>query len=135
MVKYISLEGVGGCSVSNSLRKFKQPAYPYDWNATTQQSVIRSFNNFGNLFIFESKYLYSSYILRSPNNDANTVHDFYNFENEKKNVIDKYNRRFSRPKNTIENDDDYILLVRHMFAGIEYGDCCTSVINSPNIHF
>ena len=42
-MKIISLGGVGGCDLAQSLRDLNQPTYPYDWLITSQSFIIKSF--------------------------------------------------------------------------------------------
>ena len=110
-MKIISLGGVGGCDLAQSLRDLNQPTYPYDWLITSQSFIIKSFNNFDNFFIFDEKYIYDRQKLIDVNKKAIMLHDFHNFSLEKNEVILKYNRRFERLNNDI-NGNEEILFVR-----------------------
>ena len=110
-MKIISLGGVGGCDLAQSLRDLNQPTYPYDWLITSQSFIIKSFNNFDNFFIFDEKYIYDRQKLLDVNKKAIMLHDFHNFSLEKNEVILKYNRRFERLNNDI-NGNEEILFVR-----------------------
>jgi len=116
-MKIISLGGVGGCDLAQSLRDLNQPTYPYDWLITSQSFIIKSFNNFDNFFIFDDKYIYDSQKLLDVNKKAIMLHDFHNFRLEKNDVILKYNRRFERLNNDI-NSNEEILFVR-MYDNLE----------------
>jgi len=106
----ISLGGVGGCDLAQSLRDLDQPTYPYDWLVTTQSFIFNSINNFENFFSFEDKYVYQNTKLLDKNKKAVMLHDFKNFSEEKNEVIAKYQRRFNRLETTLKSND--ILFVR-----------------------
>jgi hypothetical protein len=110
-MKIISLGGVGGCELAESLRYLNQLTYPYDWLITTQTFIINSFNDFNNFFIFEEKYVHNTHLLIDHNKKAIMLHDFNNFLLEKNNVINKYKRRFERLNDSL-NINDHILFVR-----------------------
>ena len=108
----ISLGGVGGCDLAYALRSLKRPTYPYNWLITTQSFVIRSFNNISNFFTFDDdSLLHGDTMLRDKHKKAVMLHDFTNFALEKKGVMEKYERRFQRVKEALE-DDQEILFVR-----------------------
>ena len=58
-MKLISLGGIGGCDLAESLRSLHQEAYPYDWLITTQTFIINSFNDFNKFFVFDTSYIYN----------------------------------------------------------------------------
>ena len=117
-MKIISLGGVGGCELAQTLRNFKQSSYPYDWLITAQSFIIKSFNNFDKFFIFDELYVYFNPVhyfnpakLLEENKSAIILHDFNNFSLEKDNVIAKYKRRFERLNDAMIGDEP-ILFVR-----------------------
>lgn len=110
-MKIISLGGVGGCNLAQSLRDLNQLAYPYDWLITTQSFVIESFNNLDNFFVFNNNYVYDNSKLITTNKKAIMLHDFTNFILQEGEVIQKYKRRFERLNETLCSNDD-ILFVR-----------------------
>jgi hypothetical protein len=107
----ISLGGVGGCALAESLRNLNQPAYPYDWLITSKSFILRSFNNFDNFFKFDNNYIYDKSKLLDVQKKALMLHDFEDFNMEKDKVILKYKRRFDR-LNTSLTSHDKILFVR-----------------------
>jgi hypothetical protein len=111
-MKIISLGGVGGCVLAETLRHLKQEAYPYDWLIATQDFVMNSFNNFDKFFAFDEKYVYDKYKLLDPNKKAIMLHDFDNFTLQKEDVINKYKRRFERLNKVLNSNED-ILFVRY----------------------
>lgn len=111
-MKIISLGGVGGCILAQSLRDLNQEAYPYDWLLATQDFVIKSFNDFNNFFLFEEKYVFDKYKLLSNDKKAVMLHDFTDFNLQKEEVINKYKRRFERLNNALTSIED-ILFVRY----------------------
>ena len=107
----ISLGGVGGCILAETLRKLNQETYPYDWLITTQGFVIKSFNNFDLFFNFDNKLLCdNNEKLITSSKNAIMLHDFKNFDLEKDEVIKKYTRRFNRLNYSLNNNN--ILFVR-----------------------
>ena len=108
----ISLGGVGGCDLAYALRSLNRPTYPYNWLITTQSFVILSFNNISNFFTFDdNSLLHGDTMLRDKHKKAVMLHDFTNYALEKESVIKKYERRFQRIKEALE-DDQEILFVR-----------------------
>jgi len=110
-MKIISLGGIGGCDLAQSLRDLNQKTYPYDWLITTQSFIIDSFNNFNNFFIFDEKYVHDNIKLLVYNKKAIMLHDFVNFTSQKEEVITKYKRRFERLNECLHDTED-ILFVR-----------------------
>lgn len=122
-MKIISLGGVGGCILAETIRKLNQPSYPYDWLITSQSFIIKSFNNFDKFFIFEKQYIYfnpdhygNPVKLLEENKSAIMLHDFklYDFNNfiiEKNEIVAKYKRRFERLNDDMISDEP-ILFVR-----------------------
>ena len=107
----ISLGGVGGCDLAQSLRDLNQLTHPYDWLITAQSFILNSFNDFNNFFCFDEKYVYDQHKLLTENKKAIMLHDFNNFILEKNTVMEKYKRRFER-LNCNLNSNDIILFVR-----------------------
>jgi hypothetical protein len=107
----ISLGGIGGCDLAESLRNLKQLTHPYDWLITTQSFILNSFNDFNKFFSFDQKYVYNKNNLLTAGKNAIMLHDFHNFSLEKKDIIAKYQRRFERLNDTL-NSNDHILFVR-----------------------
>ena len=110
-MKIISLGGIGGCDLAGALRKLNQPTYPYDWLITTQSFIIDSFNDFNKYFVFDEKYVYDTEKLLVYNKKAIMLHDFNNFAFQKNEVIQKYERRFTRLNEALMSDEP-ILFVR-----------------------
>jgi len=110
-MKLISLGGVGGCDLAQSLRDLNQKTHPYDWLITTQSFIIHSFNNFDNFFCFDEKYIHNRTNLLLDNKKAIMLHDFYDFTLEKHSVIEKYKRRFTRLNENL-NSSENILFIR-----------------------
>jgi hypothetical protein len=110
-MKIISLGGVGGCDLAQALRDLKQPAYPYDWLITTQSFIIDSFNDFNNFLNFDNNYIHDTTKLLVHDKKAIMLHDFYDFDLQKEEVIAKYKRRFDRLNNCLQSEED-ILFVR-----------------------
>jgi len=108
----ISLGGVGGCDLAYALRSLNRPTYPYNWLITTQSFVILSFNNISNFFTFDdNSLLHGDTMLRDKHKKAVMLHDFTNYALEKESVIKKYERRFNRLQEALE-DGQEILFVR-----------------------
>ena len=108
----ISLGGVGGCDLAYALRSLNRPTYPYNWLISAQSFVIRSFNNISNFFTFDdNSLLHGDTMLRDKHKKAVMLHDFTNFALEKDSVIKKYERRFKRLQEALEDGQD-ILFVR-----------------------
>jgi len=110
-MKLISLGGIGGCDLAEALRKLNQPTYPYDWLITTQSFIIDSFNDFNKYFVFDEKYVYDTEKLLVYNKKAIMLHDFNNFALQKNEVMQKYERRFTRLNDALMSNDE-ILFVR-----------------------
>ena len=51
-MKIINLGGYGGCNLTQVIRKFPSvtEAYPFDWNATTQNFIIKTIQSNGTYF-------------------------------------------------------------------------------------
>jgi hypothetical protein len=112
-MKLISLGGVGGCSLAQTMRRLKQPAYPFDWIISTQSFVIDSIVDKNNFLIFDEKFIYDKpHILIEKTKRAISLHDFTNLNSQKKGVIDKYTRRFERMYNSFT--EETVLFVRIM---------------------
>jgi len=111
-MEVISLGGVGGCQIAGILRNLNYPAYPYDWLICNQSFVINSFCDITNFFNFEdNSYIYESTKFLDPTLGAIMLHDFNNYILEKRDIINKYNRRFQRLYSKLENTDP-ILFIR-----------------------
>ena len=110
-MKLISLGGIGGCDLAESLRSLHQEAYPYDWLITTQTFIINSFNDFNKFFVFDTSYIYNETNLLTVDKKAIMLHDFKNFTIERNDVVEKYRRRFERLKTALYSNDT-ILFVR-----------------------
>lgn len=96
---FISLAGVGGCSVSRALRSLGQSALPFDWLIARQDFVISAIESGGvSFFDFEDPAsLHGETIITVPDRSALSIHDFrQNWAAEKENVGKKYRRRWSR---------------------------------------
>ena len=109
----ISLGGVGGCQIAGILRKLNYLTYPYDWLICAQSFVIDSFLDINNFFTYNNTYVYDTTKLISPKFNAIMLHDFNNYLLEEKNIINKYNRRFERLYNSLENKEP-ILFIRYI---------------------
>ena len=109
----ISLGGVGGCQIAGILRKLNYLTYPYDWLICAQSFVIDSFLYINNFFTYNNTYVYDTTKLISPKFNAIMLHDFNNYLLEEKNIINKYNRRFERLYNSLENKEP-ILFIRYI---------------------
>jgi len=107
----ISLGGVGGCQIAGILRKLNYLTYPYDWLISTQSFVIDSFLDIHNFFTYDNVYVYDTTKLISPKFNSIMLHDFNNYLLEEKNIINKYNRRFKRLHDSLENKEP-ILFIR-----------------------
>ena len=112
-MEIISLGGVGGCILAESLRDMNMVTYPFDWLITTQSFVIDSIENSDNFFIFEKEYVYNESYLLAEKKNAIMLHDFNDFVSEKENVIAKYDRRMNRLKEVFRSKKD-VLFVRLM---------------------
>jgi hypothetical protein len=110
-MKLISLGGVGGCNLAFALRKLNQPTYPYNWLITTQSFVIDSFLKFENFFEIDEEYLHGKQTLLNKNRTAIMLHDFKKFD--KKEVTDKFKRRYSRLKDAMQSSEG-VLFIRAM---------------------
>jgi len=105
---FVSLAGVGGCSISKALRSLGQNGYPFDWLIARQDFVISAIeSNGGNFFEFDNpQRLHGRTIITTSNNDALSIHDFKNdWLMEKDDVKKKYNRRWIR-LNSILNSSE-----------------------------
>lgn len=121
--KIINLGGYGGCNLTTVIRKFNQPAFPFDWNSTNQNFIINCINSKGNYFFDfnNDSLLVESNVLMSPNYDAFSIHDFNNLQIERINVINKYSRRLQRLFDTL-NSNQNILFCRHTIDQNPYND-------------
>jgi len=110
-MKLISLGGIGGCDLAESLRSLHQEAYPYDWLITTQTFILNSFNEFRKFFVFDPSYLHNRTNLLTADKKAIMLHDFHQFMIERESVVEKYKRRFDRLKEALSSPEP-ILFVR-----------------------
>jgi hypothetical protein len=114
-IDLISLGGVGGCSIAESISYIKKEntrRYPYDWLLANQSFVIESFLSFENFFDFDdsSKSISKTQFLSKKLNGF-SFHDFKDYENEKLIIKEKYIRRFKRLQERME-DINSILFIR-----------------------
>ena len=96
---FISLAGVGGCSVSRALRSLGQNALPFDWLIARQDFVISAIESGGTAFFDFDDHarLHGETIITVPDRSALSIHDFrQNWAAEKENVRKKYRRRWNR---------------------------------------
>ena len=96
---FISLAGVGGCSVSRVLRSLGQNALPFDWLIARQDFVISAIETGGKSFFDfdDPARLQGETIITMPDGSALSIHDFrMSWAAEKENVGKKYRRRWSR---------------------------------------
>lgn len=96
---FISLAGVGGCSVSRALRSLGQNALPFDWLIARQDFVISAIESGGTAFFDFDDHarLHGETIITVPERSALSIHDFrQNWAAEKENVRKKYRRRWNR---------------------------------------
>lgn len=96
---FVSLAGVGGCSVSKALRSLGQNALPFDWLIARQDFVISAIESDGQSFFdFNNpERLHGKNIITMPDNSALSIHDFQkNWALEKEDVQKKYRRRWMR---------------------------------------
>lgn len=96
---FISLAGVGGCSVSRALRSLGQNALPFDWLIARQDFVISAIESGGQSFFDFSnpQRLHGETIITMPDNSALSIHDFKkSWALEKEDVQKKYRRRWMR---------------------------------------
>jgi hypothetical protein len=110
-MKVISLGGVGGCELAQSLRSIGYETYPYDWLNATQSFVLRSFNDINKFFVFDERNVYKGTYLLDRDKGGIISHDFENFAIQKNEVIQKYTRRFNRLNEALESDEE-ILFIR-----------------------
>lgn len=114
-IDIVSLGGVGGCDITYAFKELKNIeclTYPYSWIVTTQSFIIKSFNSFENFFNFNKEDLHPQVgtVIHDGTKKAVMLHDFNNFQIEKNNVIEKYNRRFNRLNETLENNKKLIFV-------------------------
>lgn len=110
----INLGGYGGCTLTEVIRRFDQPAYPFDWNITSQDFVIKCILTNGKYYFnFDDNLVFETTILLSQNNDAYLCHDFKDWNSQKQEVKSKYERRINRLMNAIESTN-HILFCRHL---------------------
>lgn len=96
---FISLAGVGGCSVSRALRSLGQNALPFDWLIARQDFVISAIESNGESFFdFNNpERLHGETIITMPDSSALSIHDFRkDWSLEKDDVQKKYRRRWIR---------------------------------------
>lgn len=96
---FVSLAGVGGCSVSKALRSLGQNALPFDWLIARQDFVISAIESDGQSFFDFSnpERLHGNTIITMPDNSALSIHDFKkSWTLEKEDVQKKYKRRWMR---------------------------------------
>lgn len=96
---FISLAGVGGCSVSRALRSLGQNALPFDWLIARQDFVISAIETGGKSFFDfdDPARLHGETIITMPDGSALSIHDFRkNWDDERDDVRKKYRRRWSR---------------------------------------
>ncbi len=108
------------CSVAGSLRnlKYKNASYPFDWNVTSLNFVLKSFETKFTTFICD----WNEYVpsqkghIKEKNNSIEFSHDSsfkdlqLNIQSKRK-FVEKYKRRCDRI-NTILNEKKRILFVR-----------------------
>lgn len=111
----INLGGYGGCELTNVIKRFDQPRYPFDWNVTTQNFVIECILSEGQYYFTFDKddLVFEKNILLTENNDAFLCHDFTDWNAQKENVILKYRRKLDRLLSSIKSSDD-IIFCRHL---------------------
>lgn len=96
---FVSLAGVGGCSISKALRSLGQNALPFDWLIARQDFVISAIESDGlSFFDFSNpERLHGETIITTSDNNALSIHDFKkNWTLEKEDVQKKYKRRWMR---------------------------------------
>ena len=113
-MNFISLGGVGGCTLAFGLRNFNQPSYPYDWLVTSQSFIINTFLKMENFFEFDEKYVYDETFLFDKSRKGVILHDFKKWDKKtSEKLYIKYKRRFDRLEEIMMSDED-IVLVRSM---------------------
>ena len=105
-ITFVSLAGVGGCSISKALRSLGQNGYPFDWLIARQDFVISAIESNGkHFFDFDNpQRLHGETIITTASNNALSIHDFKkNWLIEKENVKKKYKRRWMRLDNILNS--------------------------------
>ena len=124
----VNLGGYGGCMLTTVIRKFNQPAYPFDWNITSQSFVTKCIASGGkHFFDFNIRYLRDGFLL-SPDNDAFLFHEYARVEPwwvENDEVRTTYQRRLHRLLSVFYSTDE-ILFCRHAIDEDPYNDYAKS---------
>lgn len=103
---FVSLAGVGGCSISKALRSLGQNGYPFDWLIARQDFVISAIESNGkHFFDFDNpQRLHGDTVITTTDNNALSIHDFKNnWLIEKDDVKKKYKRRWMRLNNILNS--------------------------------
>jgi hypothetical protein len=115
-MKVISLGGVGGCTITQSIQLLvqDQERYPYDWMLTNQSFVIETILDNNNFINFDDETEFNNNEISVKTRDCLSVHDFSSYENyvnTRDNVKEKYNRRFHRLNQALSSNEP-ILFIR-----------------------
>lgn len=103
---FVSLAGVGGCSVSKALRSLGQNALPFDWLIARQDFIISAIESDGQAFFdFNNPdRLHGETIITMPDQSALSIHDFKkSWTLEKEDVQKKYKRRWTRLRDILNS--------------------------------
>lgn len=110
---FISLGGVGGCSIGTVLQHMKLPRYPFDWLVSRQDFVIKCILTKFENFINYDKKVQCMYL----HDDRNMIsmHDAIEDVNTNK---EKYARRIERLYSALKSSDKIVFIrsaaVKHM---------------------
>ena len=118
IMKIISLGGVGGCDIPQSIQRIIPPIrHPYDWILANQTFVMRTLINNNDFFNFTDKTKIIGKTVFVNELDGMSVHDFPdtidedNYDIITDSINKKYNRRFARLNEAL-NYDEPILFIR-----------------------
>lgn len=110
------------------IRKFDQPAYPFDWNITNQSFVIKCVESGGSHFFeFAERHMVDGFLL-SPHNDAFLFHEYKHDRPlwiENGDIKETYLRRLHRLLEAYYSDSE-LLLCRHAIDANPYNDYAKS---------
>jgi hypothetical protein len=109
---FISLGGVGGCTLAEALRRLNQKTHPYDWLISSQSFVMTSFFDKSCFFDESSSFVHNKTNLIMANKSAIMLHDFIDYDHERRAVQEKYHRRFDRLYEMLLSSNVDILFIR-----------------------
>jgi hypothetical protein len=108
-MKIISLGGVGGCVLTQSIQNLviDQERFPYDWLLSNQSFVTRTLLDNETFFNFDDETKICNSMFVTDTQDGLSIHDFLDFDdymNTRNDIKEKYIRRFDRLNKYLTSD-------------------------------